>query len=375
MNIWKWIFSVIAAIAIIVSVALALGLTKKDQIGTIVETFSGPMPPTAVNIGSPSEATWEVSIPAVGTVTSVEGITVSPETPGIIEKILFKAGSTVEAGDILIELNKEIEKANLAQAEASLDLAKKTLRRSEDLFKTRSIAQAELDSARSQASAAEAAVLSVQSILAQKTIKAPFAGRLGVRQISVGQYLDPGESVVVLQSVDPVFIEFSLPQRNLGRIAEGYSVRAKIDAFPDNEFTGELSAISPQVDRATRNVLIQATFENPEQLLRPGMFTRVEVIMPVKRDVVVVPIMAVHYSPTGNRIYVAEENENGQFVSQQTIVRLGETRGDFVEIIDGLEGDERIVVDGAFKLLDGSPIFQSERGTVEPQLEPTPENN
>lgn len=375
MKILKIILSIVVAIILIAGIFIALALVKKDQIGTIITTFSGPQPPTAVNIGRPTKNSWVVSIPAVGSATSVEGITVSPETPGIIEKILFQAGRTVEAGDILIELNRDIENANLAQAEANLDLAQKVLKRSEDLFKSRSIAQAELDSSRAQFSAANAAVLSLKSVVEQKTIRAPFSGRLGVKQVSIGQYLNPGDPIVVLQSIDPIFIEFSLPQRHLGRLAEGHTVKTKVDAYPDQEFTGILTAISPQIDRATRNILVQATFDNPDALLRPGMFTRVEVIMPGQREVVIIPIMAVHYSPTGNRIYLAEENQEGVLVSQQAIIRLGETKGDFVEIVDGLEGDEKIVVDGAFKLMDGTPIFQSDRGTVEPRLEPTPENN
>lgn len=375
MKIWKWILSVIVALLVVGVIVAALALTKKDQIDTIIETFSGPQPSTAVNVGTPILASWEVTIPAVGTVTSVEGINVSAETSGVIEKILFRAGSTVEQGDILVELDKATEQANLAQAKANLDLAEKNLARSEELFKTRSIAQAELDAARSQARAAEASVLSFESILEKKTIRAPFAGRLGVKQISIGQYVTPGNAIVVLQSVDPVFIEFTLAQRELGRLREGFTVRAKVDAYPDHIFTGRLTAISPEVDRATRNVLLQATFENADEYLRPGMFARVEVLMPDEREVLIVPIMAVHYSPTGNRIYIAEENASGQLVSQQTIVRLGETKGDFVEIIDGLSGSESIVVDGAFKLQDGTAIRATDRGTVKPQLDPTPENN
>ena len=376
MNVIKWILSIVVALVVIGVAIVLLGGTKFLQIKKMIDAGEGGggMQATAVSFGEARQDRWEVAIDAIGSVTAVEGVMIRAEVAGVVEAITFTAGAEAEAGSLLVKLDHSIEQANLEQALADLDLAERTLRRNTDLFATRSVPEANLDAAKSQLAAAKARVASLEASLAKKTLRAPFSGRLGIRQISVGQYLTPGDPVVLLQSMDPVYVEFSLPQRELGRLTEGLEVRAHADAFPDTAFTGTLTAINPGIDPATRNVRLQATFENPAHELRPGMFVEVEVIMPEARTVTMIPASAVLYAPYGNRVYVVKEADDG-FIAQQAIVRLGEARGDFVEILDGLEGNERIVVDGAFKLNEGSPVFSSDQGTVEPELDPTPANS
>ena len=229
-NLWKWLLSVFVALVVIVGTVLLLGGTKALQIKTMIDAgkSDGGPPPTAVTMGSAQTDTWEVVLPSIGSVTSVEGITVRPEVSGVITRIAFTAGAAVETGEVPIELDRSVEEANLEQAHAQLDLATRTLKRSEDLFATRSVAEADLDSARSQVAAATAQVASLEAVLAKKIVRAPFAGRLGIKEISLGQFVNPGDPIVALQSMDPVFVEFSLPQRELGRLSEGFG-RAGLD--------------------------------------------------------------------------------------------------------------------------------------------------
>ncbi len=370
MKTFKILLSIILAVVVVVVVGGFLGGIKVLQFQAMAEA---PVPSEAqtVSVASVEESTWESVLRSVGSVAAVEGIRVRTEVGGVIESIEFRPGAHVEAGDVLIRLDQSIEEANLHQAQATLDLARRTLRRTKDLFETRSIPEAEFDVAQSRVVEAEAQVAAIQAELEKRTVRAPFPGRLGIKQISVGQYLDPGDQVVVLQSVSPIYVEFSLPQRNLGQIEEGYPVRVRTDAYEDQIFTGEITAINPGVDELTRTVRVQATFANPGGQLRPGMFARVGVVLPEKRDIRVIPSTAVVYAPYGDSVYVVE-GTGDELTARQQFVRLGEARGDFVEIIEGLSNNERIVGTGAFKLRQGMPIRISDVGTAEPRLHPTP---
>jgi membrane fusion protein, multidrug efflux system len=376
MKFWHLLLGLSLGLNLVLLTIMVLAGIKASQfmaMGAAGEA-AGPQP-TTVAVGEVRADEWEVRMRSVGSVKAVEGITVRTEVAGLVEKIAFTPGRAVEARAVLVELDSSIERANLAQARAELDLAQRNLRRAEDLFATRSIPEADLDAARSQVAAVEARVASLEAQLAKKTIRAPFAGQLGIKQISVGQYLNPGEAVVLLQALDPVFVEFSLPQRELGRVREGLLVRARADAFPGDVFTGTLSAIAPEVDATSRNVRLQATFENPDRGLVSGLFVEVEVVMPERRAVKLIPSSSIVFAPYGDRVFVVSEGENGALTVSPTIVRLGEARGDFIEITEGLETGDRIVTAGAFKLREGAAIEVSDRGTVEPELEPTPANS
>lgn len=376
MKIWKLIFGLSLALNLVLITLIALAGTKASQfmaMGAAGEA-AGPQP-TAVAVDEVREDEWEITLRSVGSVDSVEGVTVRAEVPGVVEAIAFAPGRAVEAGAVLVKLESSIERANLEQAYADLDLAERTLKRTQDLFGTRSVPEADLDAARSQLASAKGRVASLEATLAKKTIRAPFAGILGIKQISVGQYLNPGEAVVVLQSMDPVFVEFSMPQRELGKLEEGLAVRAQVDAYPDQVFEGTLTAVNPEVDPLTRNVRLQATFENPGKELRPGLYVDVQVVMPESRTVKMIPSSSIVFAPSGDSVFVVTDNEDGQPTVSPSIVRLGQTRGDYIEVIEGLEAGERIVTDGAFKLREGAVIQISDRGTVEPELDPTPANS
>jgi len=347
---------------------------KALQIGAMIEAGgnSGPYPET-VEVRPVEKAEWEVRLTAIGTVAAMNGTTVHSEAEGVVREILFQPGSRVEAGTILVRLDTEVERAQLDVALASQQLAETNLGRIRELHARNGVSDAELDKAVAEAAGAEATVANLRALLNKRTIRAPFAGRLGIRQINVGDYVTRGEEIVKLQSFDQVYVDMELPQNKISLLSEGMEVRITTDAWAGKTFTGRLTAINPDVDQATRSVALQATFENPEGQLLPGMFVNVTVVRPDKRAVVMVPRSAILHANYGDTVFVVEApNADGMETVRQQIVRLGESKGDFVEITAGLDGSEEIVSAGAFKLRNGSLISRSSVGTIEPQLEPTP---
>jgi membrane fusion protein, multidrug efflux system len=334
-------------------------------------------PPEHVAIGEVKRAVWEITIPAVGSVTAYQGVVVSAEAEGVVREIAFEAGSDVKAGAVLMQLDIEIQQSQLRAAEASADLARSNATRATELFANRTISRAELDGAQAALKQAEAQVDNVRAIIAKRTVRAPFAGRLGIREINVGQFINTGQHIVSLQSLDPVYIEFSLPQQHLAQLQQDLVVRALSDAFPGETFQGRLTAVNPDIDAATRNVRMQATVPNPAGRLRPGMFVNVEIVLPQKKDVLVIPATAVLYAPYGDTVFLVEEGKpaaDGKrpLVVDQKIVRTGERRGDFVVITSGLQAGDRIVTTGAFKLRKGVTVVDSPIGVSAPSLAPTP---
>jgi membrane fusion protein, multidrug efflux system len=334
-------------------------------------------PPEHVAIGEVKREVWEITIPAVGSVTAFQGVVVSAEAEGVVREIAFEAGSDVKAGAVLMQLDIEVQQSQLRAAEASADLARSNATRATELFANRTISRAELDGAQAALKQAEAQVDNVRAIIAKRTVRAPFAGRLGIREINVGQFINTGQHIVSLQSLDPVYVEFSLPQQHLAQLQQNLVVRALSDAFPGETFQGRLTAVNPDIDAATRNVRMQATLPNPAGQLRPGMFVNVEIVLPQKKDVLVIPATAVLYAPYGDTVFVVEEGKpaaDGKrpLVVDQKIVRTGERRGDFVVITSGLNVGDRIVMTGAFKLRKGVTVVDSPIGVPAPSLAPTP---
>jgi membrane fusion protein (multidrug efflux system) len=334
-------------------------------------------PPSFVDIGEVVQMAWERTIPAVGTVAAYQGIAVCAEAEGTVREIAFTAGSRVEAGAVLVRLDTDVEESQLRAAEASARLAKSNAARASELFATRSISQAEFDAAQAALDEAEARADNVRAIIDEKTIRAPFAGRLGIRQINLGQLVARGQPVVSLQALDPVFVEFSLPQQHLARLKQGLAVRVAADAYPGEAFAGTITAIDPEVDAATRNVRIQTTVPNPAERLRPGMFVGAEVILPETAQVLVVPATAVLYAPYGDTVFTVAPGEAGAggsrpLVADQKIVRIGERRGDFVVVTEGLQAGDRIVTTGAFKLRKGATVVESKAGVPQPSMAPKP---
>jgi membrane fusion protein (multidrug efflux system) len=369
---FKTLVSLVVALLICGVVVAPLAITKGLQIQAMIAAGNSGQPPTTVSATEVQTDEWEQSRKAVGTVTAVNGTTVTTEVSGTVVEIAFTPGTEVSAGDLLVRLEDSVEQANVEQAKAELNLAEKELRRARDLFDRNSVPQSDLDNAEARLAAAKAALAAQQALLAKKHIKAPFAGRLGIRQISLGQFLSPGTPIVDLQSIDPIQVEFSLPQKELDFLREGLTVRAVADGL-NEALTGQIEAIAPRVDTATRNVRVQALFDNSEGLLRPGMFVNAEVILPEKREVLMIPQTAVVYNAYGDSVYLVVDGEEGGLVAEQKFIRRGERRGDFVEVAEGLEAGQQIVSQGAFKLRNGGSIaIENEVGTAAPELNPSP---
>lgn len=300
---------------------------------------------------------WRPVVNSVGTVTAVQGVTVSAQVSGNVAEIAFEAGAAVKQGDLLVRLDTSVEEAQLRSAEAAVALAKLNLDRARDLLEKTSISQSEYDAADAQFKQATAQADNIRAVIAKKTIRAPFGGRLGLRLVNLGQTLREGDAIVSLQSMDPVYVDFFLPQQNLAASAVGQDVAVTTDAAPGKNLPGKVTAIASEIDAATRNVKIQATLENPGEVLRPGMFVNVNVYETGARDVVVVPVTSVVYASYGNSIFVVQKEADGSLTARQHFVELGEARGDFVEVIKGVDEGAEVVSTGAFKLRNGSKII------------------
>jgi membrane fusion protein (multidrug efflux system) len=330
------------------------------------------MPPSPVATYVANEQTWEDTLVAVGSLQAVQGVTLAAELGGTVVEIAVENGAPVKKDDVLVRLDTSVEKAQLAAAEANLQLAHLQLDRSKNLLGQNTISQSEFDSSDATAKAAAAEVAYVRAQIAKKTLRAPFAGRVGIRMINLGQTLSAGALVIPLQALNPIFIDFTLPQQRLSQVAPGQTLRVKLDGI-DAAFEGKVTAINPEVDAATRNVRVQGTLANPAEQLRPGMFAEVTLVLPATRKVVAVPATAVIYAPFGDSVYIVEEKE-GRTVARQQFVRLGAARGDFIAIADGLAAGARVVSAGAFKLQNGAAIVIDDKMQPGFSLDPKPNN-
>jgi membrane fusion protein (multidrug efflux system) len=365
----------IAAVVVIVGVIAGI---KALQLAAIGEAFATQVPAAErVNAVAVARQDWQSRVSSVGTVLAVQGTEVSTEAEGVVRDVLFVAGSVVNTGDELLRLDDEVEQSQLRAAEAAADLARLTLERARRLIERRVIAQSDVEEAEATWKQTRAQVDNIRAIIAKKTVRAPFAGRLGIRRVSVGDFLLKGSPVVSLQSVDPVYVEFSVPQQRLGQLREGLVVTAKADAYPADEFTGEITAIEPQVDAVTRNVRVQATFANGQRALAPGMFVSVEVALGDSTPVHVIPATAVVHAPHGDSVFVIEpaggDGSAGHVVSQRP-VKLGARRGDFVVVEDGALPNEQVVATGVFKLRPGMAVVIDNTLVPDFVLEPSPDN-
>lgn len=318
---------------------------------------------------------WNPVISGVGNVVAVQGVTVTTEIPGKVVRIHFESGTDVNEGDILLEFDASTERAQLNSAFANAELAKINVIRARELFQKEAIAKSELDTVEARATEAEAQVENLEAVLAKKLIRAPFAGRLGIRQVNLGQFVGSGQPVVSLQSVDPVYVDFYVPQQKLSNIEVGFQVQVSMDDLHFIPIDGIITAIASEVDTSTRNVLVRATLSNEAGKMRPGMFVEAKILQPVAREVLVIPSTAVLYAPYGNSLFVAEKSESGNgLVATQRFVRLGEMKGDYVEILKGVKEGEAVVTSGAFKLRSGAAIVTDNAKDLKYSTTPTPED-
>ncbi len=374
-------------LAVAIGVAIVVGgivYVKLGQFGAMMEAGEKMVPPpetvTSMRIES---ARWERTLTASGTLVAVQGVTVAAEVSGRVRRIAFESGARVEAGDVMVELDTANETAQLASAESALALARATLERRRELAKRQLVSAADVDAAAAQAKEATAQVGVVRATMAKKTIRAPFAGRLGLRQVNLGQILREGDPIVSLQTLDPIHVDFPIPQQDLALVKAGMAVRVKTDAAPDERFDGKIVAISPEVDTTTRQLRIRARVGNGGERLRAGMFASVEVVLPQPKDVLPIASSAVVYAPYGDSVFVIEQetgddgkangaNGKAPLVLRQRFVRLGESRGDYVAILDGLKAGESVVTSGVFKLRSGMPVVIDNTLAPKPSLTPAP---
>lgn len=347
-----------------------------------------PVPPASISTARASLQSWQTHLEAPGTVVAVNGATLTSESGGLVTAIRFESGQQVKKGTLLVQLDSAETRAELTRLEAQAQLAELNRKRREKLYGLEAIAKSDYDAALSEYTAAKAAVEAQRGRLAQKDIRAPFDGTLGIRQVNLGEYLAPGAPIVTLQSLDPVDVDFELPEQRLGQVQPGFKVRVKVDAFPDRTFEGEVFAIEPQVNTQTRNFKVRARLPNADHALRPGQFGNVSLALPTMRERVVVPRLAVDYNAYGTAVFVVQKKKDApapsaapampgappptDFEVAQRFVKTGEVQGDFVAIIEGLKAGEEIATSGLLKLRGGMPVIVNNAVQPKAVADPAP---
>ncbi len=338
------------------------------------------MPPTTVTMTPVATMDWEVRLSAVGTLNAVQGVTITAELTGKVARIAFEPGAFVDAGVLLVQQDIATETAQLRAAEATLALNRANFDRARELRSEQVVTQAAYDQALANLKQAQAEIDRIKAIISKKTIQAPFAGRLGIRRINLGQVIKDGDPIVSLQSLDPIFVNFLLPQNELARLETGLTVRVQADVLADETISGRITAINPQVEAETRNIRVQATLRNADEKLRPGMFVNVEVLLPGKKSVLAIPTTAVLYAPYSDSVFLVEAGEAqgdappAKHLRQQ-FVRLGDARGDFVSVLEGLEANQQVVSTGVFKLRNKQQVVVDNKLAPSFQTEPRPDDS
>lgn len=369
---------IVFGIIIVVAVAGGLAAVKALQIKTLIGSAAlfAPPPETIATAVAHAE-NWADTLPAVGSVSAAQGVTVAPEIAGTITEIAFESGATVKQGDLLLKLDTSSEDAQLRAAEAQTELARLNAERNRKLIEDKTVSQSELDATEATLKQAQANADAIRAIIQKKTIRAPFAGKLGIRLVNLGESLAVGQGIVSLQSLSPVFVDFSLPQQEFAQLQTGLKVRAFLDAYPTNQFEGELAAINPDLDAVTRSVRVRAKFANDGELLRAGMFARVSVILPEEQPVLVVPSTAVMSAPYGDSVFVITPDDkpgSTNLVAQQKFVRTGRMHGDFISVETGLKAGDKVATAGLFKLRNGISVRENNELAPKPSLAPNPPN-
>ena len=361
------------AIGAFIAVVLTLGAVKTAQ---IKKMMSAPhvMPAASVSTTDAQAVNWHASVHAIGTLAPVQGVMISADADGTVMKIGAENGAAVKEGDLLIELDTTVERPQLVAAEARAELARVNIERNKELWERQAISKSEFDAASAASKQAVAEVAALKAQIAKKQLRAPFAGRVGIRQVNLGQYVGRGVPLIPLQKLDPIYANFAIPQRQLPLLAVGQKVKITVDAFPNSPFEATITAINPEVDPATRNVSVQATVANPKEELRAGMFARIDVEMKEADALVVVPATAVSYASYGNSVFIVEkmkDKDGKEFLgARQQFVKIGSTRGDLVAIAEGVKAGEQVVTSGVFKLRNGIPVQVN--NTVQPTSSATP---
>ncbi|HEV3484887.1 MAG TPA: efflux RND transporter periplasmic adaptor subunit [Vicinamibacterales bacterium] len=357
----------------------ALGFIKVKQFQAMAGQFAAMQPPPeAVTTIVAQQEHWPEVLSAIGTVAAVQGVTVSADLPGVVDRIAFESGRTVQQGDVLVELDTRQEQAQLAAAEAQLELARLNFQRMKGLVEQDAVSRAEYDNAAAAQKQAEARIREIRATIARKTIRAPFSGVLGIRQVNLGQYLSGGDPIVPLQSLNPIYVNFGVPQQDASRVRIGRSLRVVAGDLGAAEFTGRITAVDSVVDTDTRNVQVQATLANPGGRLRPGMFVQTELGVGATRAVIPLPASAISYAPYGDSVFVVTDlkNQDGAVYRgvRQQVVKLGASRGDQVAVVSGISPGDEVVTSGVFKLRNGAAVAVNNSVQPANSAAPTPED-
>lgn len=347
-------------LSVVVAFIAIVGGVKFFQIKSAMAQHGNYQPPPeAVTTTVVREETWDSTVAAIGTVVAVNGVTVSADLPGMVTQILFDSGHSVGKGEVLVRLDTKQERAQLAAADAQLQLARLDLQRKEELRAKDAIPQATYDRVAAEYKQAQARAGEIRAAIDRKSIRAPFAGVLGIRQVNLGQYVGPGAPIVSLQALQPVYVRFNLPQQEGGRVQLGATLQVRSDGMEGTE-SGRVTAIDSVVDEATRNLQIQATFDNKSRKLRPGMFVEVELVRGAKAKILSVPVSAISYAPFGDSVFIVENVKSPEGKTylgvRQQFVKLGGSRGDQVAVVSGLKPGEEVVTSGVFKLRPGAAV-------------------
>jgi membrane fusion protein (multidrug efflux system) len=365
----------ILVLVIVAALLGGLGFVKYRQVETAIAMgASFAPPPTAVTTVVAKRETWPTTLEVIGTAAAIQGVTVGADLPGTVDKIHFESGQSVKEGDILVELDIRQEKAQLANIEAQRDLARIQYGRSEELVKAGVISKSEYDNAASQQKATEAQVGEIKASIARKTIHAPFSGILGIRQISLGQYLAAGQAIVSLQALNPIYVNFGVPQQDTPKMSIGRGLQVTTTDLPGVVFNGKITALDSVVNEQTRNIQVQATFQNQAGRLRPGMYVQVELPLGKPRDVIPLPASAINYAPYGDSVFVVAEmkDQKGNTYRgvKQQVVKIEGSRGDQVAITSGLNVGDEVVSSGVFRLRNAAPVLVN--NSVKPGNNPNP---
>lgn len=330
-----------------------------------------PVAPASITVSEVHQDTWTDSLPAVGSFAAVNGAMLPAQSDGEVLEILFENGDVVEKGQRLFVLDSSVERADRERLSAALEIAQSEAERLVPLRERQEVSESELRRQQSQVAQARAALAMQDALIARKVVRAPFDGVVGLRRVNLGQYVTPGTEMVSLQSFDPIYLNFTLPEQRLSDLSSGLTIHAEVDAYPNDIFTGEIGATEPSVRESTRTVEVQGEFANPDHLLRPGMFGRVRLDIGEPRQVYMIPRTAIQFNPFGNIVFVLEE-DGDQLRVQQRLIRTGQTRGDMVEILEGLDPDERVAASGLLKLRNNAVVVINDDPSLQPPTSTTP---
>jgi membrane fusion protein (multidrug efflux system) len=371
----------ILMLVVVLALLGGLGFFKYKQIqAAIAMGASFAPPPSAVTTFVAKRENWASSLKIIGTTAAIQGVTVSADLPGTVEKINFTSGQVVHTGDILVELDTRQERAQLAAAKADLELANITYGRQQQLVKEGVVARTEFDNASAQLKSTDAKVGEINATIEKKTIRAPFSGILGIRQVNLGQYLASGQAMVSLQALNPIYVNFGVPQQTTSQLKVGRTLHISSDDLPGVEFSGKVTALDSVVDPTTRNIQVQATLNNPGGRLRPGTFVQVDLSLGASQQVIALPASAINYAPYGDSVYVVadlKDPKSGKTYRgvRQQFVKVQGSRGDQVGVISGVNAGDEVVSSGVFKLRNGAPVFVNNDVAPGNNPKPKPEDS